>query len=362
MIETPCIVIDQEKMASNIQRMADIAQRCGVALRPHVKTHKIPDFAKLQLEAGAAGITVAKVSEAEVMAAAGIRDIFIAYPIVSPSKIDRVIALAKDNTIIVGVDSIEGANRLSSKVSEHKMTLKVRLEIDTGLKRTGVPPEDAAEIGRAVNMLPGVELEGIFTFRGALTGGAPTLDLERAGREEGQLMVGVAERMRGGGIPIRHVSVGSTPTAAYAAAVEGVTEIRPGTYVFYDRMQQQFGVCEPGDIAAKVRATVVSVPSPTRAVIDGGSKTFATDIAPDQPPLFLKGFGEIAGRPEAILERMNEEHGMIVSSVPHGWQVGDMVEIIPNHICSTVNLHNHVWLQGEEGHRKIQVSGRGMLF
>lgn len=361
MLETPCVVIDPSVMRRNIENMAELAKRNGVELRPHIKTHKIPEFAKEQIQAGSKGITVAKVSEAEVMAAHGIDDIFIAYPIVVPSKIDRVIALAKQHTIAVGADSVEGARALSKRAEEANMRLQVRLEIDTGLKRTGIAPEQAVEIGREIAKLPGIELNGIFTFKGAVLRGEATRDVEAAGREEGKQMAAIADQLRSAGIPIRHVSVGSSPTAAYAAAVPGVTEIRPGTYIFNDRMQLEMGVCRYEDIAAKVRVTVVSVPTPTRVVIDGGSKTFATDVQPGKPPLFLEGFGEIVGLPDAVFERMNEEHGIIVTKTPHGLHVGDVLEVIPNHICSTVNLHDRVWVQEGETWRQIPVSARGML-
>lgn len=361
MLETPYIEIDRETMLRNIRRMAEEARRSGVDLRPHIKTHKIPEFAKEQIKAGAKGITVAKVSEAEVMASQGIDDIFIAYPIVVPSKIDRVIALARHHRIAVGVESAEGAHLLSRKAEEANCRLDVRLELDTGLHRTGIPLHEATEMGRFIASLPGLELNGIFTFRGAILQGEATLDLAGAGREEGELMVRAAEGMRAAGVSVRHVSVGSSPTAVHAAGVKGVTEIRPGTYVLGDRMLTRMGACRPEDAAAVVKVTVVSVPSPVRAVIDGGSKTFATDVQPGKPPLFLEGFGEIVGCPDAVLERMNEEHGMIACARPHGWHVGDTLDIIPNHICSTVNLHNSVWLRDQGDVREVPVACRGML-
>lgn len=362
-METPAIIIDQAIMEHNLQKMAELARRHGVELRPHIKTHKLPELAKRQLAYGAVGITVAKVSEAEVMAEHGVDNIFIAYPIVVSSKADRIVHLARHHTIIVGVDSESGARLLSEKASAAGLKLKIRMELDSGLQRTGVGPEDAVELGRLITELPGLELDGIFTFKGALLQGAPTLDLEAAGLEEGELMTRTAACLRAAGIPIRHVSVGSSPTAASVAAVAGVTEIRPGTYIFNDRMLTKMGLCELRDVAARVRVTVVSVPTPHRAIVDGGSKTFATDVQPGKAPLNLVGFGEIVGYPKAVLERMNEEHGIIVSEVPHGWRVGDTIEIIPNHICSTVNLHNTVWLHdiAEMKMRQVPVAGRGML-
>lgn len=362
--ETPCIVIDPERMDRNIARMAETAKRSGVGLRPHAKTHKMPALAHRQLQAGADGITVAKVAEAEVMAEHGIGDIFIAYPLVSPAKIERAIALSRRIRLIVGADSLEGASRLSEAAVRLDAQLEVRLEIDTGLRRTGVRYEDAPALAAAIHSLPGLRLTGIYTYRGPLLDGKTTLDLQTAGTEEGQRMASLAERLRADGLPIREVSVGSTPTGAVAAAVPGVTEIRPGTYVFNDRMQLRYGVCGPEDCAATVRVTVVSRPAPDLAIIDGGSKTFATDVQPNTQPLALQGFGQILGLEDALFERMTEEHGMLKLgplAQAAGVRVGDVLHLIPNHICSTINLHNRVYFRRGDLFEPSPVLARGML-
>ncbi|MGG3741983.1 alanine racemase [Paenibacillus chibensis] len=360
-LETPCIVIDENVVQHNIEQMAGVAAHNGVRLRPHIKTHKIPEIALRQLAAGAEGITAAKVGEAEIMAEHGVKDIFIAYPVISPSKIKRIIALSHQIHVIVGVESMEGAENLSREAVAAGVTLSVRLEIDTGLARTGISPDRALQLAQNIAALPGLDLSGIFTFKGAVYQGSGTLDLEAAGQEEGRIMVATAEKLRAAGIDIRDVSVGSTPTAPYAAAVEGVTEIRPGTYIFYDRMLAVMGACSKEDWAAKVLVTIVSVPAEDRLVVDGGSKTFATDVQPGQPPLHLKGFGEIVELPDAVFEKMNEEHGMIRTSGPHGLHVGDVLSIVPNHICPTVNLHNEVYVTKEGVIRAVPVLARGKL-
>jgi D-serine deaminase-like pyridoxal phosphate-dependent protein len=361
MVETPHLSIDGAKMKKNIEKMAAIAERNGVALRPHVKTHKIPAIAQAQVEAGAAGITVAKVSEAEVMADAGLEDIFIAYPLVTDSKIRRAVELAqKLKKIIVGVDSLEGARRLSTAAGDQIM--EVRLEVDTGLRRTGVAYDEAVELAREIDAFDNLDLSGIYTYRGAVLGGSPTLDRKNAGLEEGDLMVSLADRMREREIDIRDVSLGSTPTAKYAAEVEGVTEIRPGTYVFYDRMQARLGACSLEECAATVVCTVVSRPHEDLAVIDGGSKTFATDVQPGIEPLNLEGFGHGVGYPGTTLERLTEEHGMLTVTGEHELKVGDTLRIIPNHVCSTVNLHDEVYLVGESGAvEEVRVAARGKV-
>ena len=360
---TPYLSVDVARMQNNILEMAELARRNDVALRPHVKTHKIPAIARKQVEAGAVGITVAKVSEAEVMAGDGLADIFVAYPLVTEEKIRRAIALSKRIRLIIGVDSLEGARRVAATAGAEEHVLEVRLEVDTGLRRTGVPYEKAVELAGAVDSLENLDLTGIYTYRGAVLDGSPTLDLESAGLQEGELMASLAGRIRERGINIRDVSLGSTPTARYAAGVEGVTEIRPGTYVFYDRMQARMGACSFEDCAAEVVATVVSRPAEDLAVIDGGSKTFATDVQPGGNPLNLVGFGEVVGHPEAVLGRLTEEHGMVSLRTESGIRIGDTLRIIPNHVCSTVNLHDALYLAGEDGTvEEVPVAARGKVW
>src|SRR5918994_1180282 len=357
---TPYVLIDDAKMERNILRMADVAGENGVALRPHVKTHKIPGIAREQLEAGAAGITVAKLSEAEIMADGGVEDIFIAYPLVTEAKIRQAIRLAERVRLVVGVDSLEGARRLSGVAEDQ--TLEVRLEVDTGLRRTGVPLDEAVGLAGEIEAMGNLDLTGIYTYRGAVLGGSKTLELEKAGLEEGQLMVSLAVMLRERGIGVDDVSVGSTPTAEHVAKVEGVTEIRPGTYVFYDRMQARLGACSLEECAAAVVATVVSRPSRDLAVIDGGSKTFATDVPPKTKPLDLQGFGHVLEYPDVSLERLTEEHGMLAVNADHDLKAGDTLHVIPNHVCSTVNLHDAVYLvDGHGAVEELQVSARGKV-
>jgi D-serine deaminase-like pyridoxal phosphate-dependent protein len=363
MMETPHVSIDVLRMQGNIEKMSGLARELGVRLRPHVKTHKIPRIAREQLDAGATGITVAKVSEAEVMARDGIQDIFIAYPLVTDSKIERAIRLSERINLTVGVDSIEGARRLSELAARTGHLLDVRLEVDTGLKRTGVIRSEAVELASTIATLGNLNLSGIYTYRGAvLEDGSPTLDLKKAGLQEGELMVALADRIRERGIEVEDVSLGSTPTAAFAGEVKGVTEIRPGTYVFYDRMQARLGACSFDECAATVVVTVVSRQAEDLAIVDGGSKTFATDVPPGREPLNLKGFGQVVDYPDAVLERLTEEHGMLRVMAGDAPKVGDTLRIVPNHVCSTVNLHDEVDFVDEYGAtERVVVVARGKV-
>lgn len=361
-MDTPAVVINHEKLMNNINKVADMANQKQVNLRPHIKTHKLPYIARKQMEAGAAGITTAKVTEAEVMADNGLKDIFIAYPLVTEKKISKAIDLSQRVRLIVSADSLKGAEILSSLAGQRGTTLEVRLEVDTGLRRTGVPYDQAVELAKKINDLPNLDLTGIYTFRGPLLNGQETLDIQKAGIEEGKIMVSLAEKMRAEGIRVRDVSVGSTQTSEYAAEVPGVTEVRPGTYVFYDAMQEQYGICKEEDCAATVYATVVSRPSKDLAVIDGGSKAFATDVQPTNSPIHLAGFGKVVDHANITFKGMKEEHGILHIEGESDLQIGDVVQIIPNHICSTVNLHNEVFMKDENGHiEKYPVLARGKL-
>lgn len=362
-VETPCVVLDMEKVHRNLQRMADICQRNHCGLRPHTKTHKIPELAKLQIEYGAAGITVAKLSEAEVMADHGITDIFMAYPLIGESRIRRAIALSRRIRLICAADCLESAEAISRLCRAEGAVLELRLEVDTGMHRTGIPYETALQEALRIAALPGVRLQGLFTFRGMMYDGETCLDRRKCAHQEGSLMAALAEEIRKEGIPIQDVSVGSTPTAEFCAEVPGVTEVRPGTYIFQDMMQVNTSACESTleDVAATVWTQVVSCCKPDVIVVDSGCKSLSTDAAPGKFPYSLRGYGTVAGYPELSLSRLSEEHGMLDLERPcPSIHVGDILRIIPNHICPTVNLYDRVYLlRDHELYGSYEVAARG---
>lgn len=361
-IETPALVVDMAVVHHNLSAMAHAINDAGCALRPHIKTHKTPELAQMQLRYGARGITCAKVSEAEVMANGGLLDIFIAYPLVGEFRIARAAALARRVRLILATDSLSGAQALSQGAQRHGMQFEVRLEVDTGLGRTGAGLPQVQALAHAVAQLPGLKLTGIFTFRGLMKDGVPSADRQAAGLQEGQMLAELAQKLRTAGLDIRDVSCGSTPTGAYAAQAEGVTEVRPGTYIFYDRMQVREGACTPQDCAAAVWVTVVSTPRPDLAIVDGGSKTFGTDFIPGAAPFYFEGYGVAQENDDLVLERVNEEHGMLRSRGGQtSLQVGDRLAIVPTHICTTVNLHDRLWLLEDDKLRSVPVAARGKL-
>jgi D-serine deaminase-like pyridoxal phosphate-dependent protein len=333
-LDTPSLVVDLDRLEANIERWAAYARDAGVKLRPHGKTHKCVEIARRQLAAGASGLTFAKIGEAEVMAGAGVGDIFLANEVVGAPKLPRLLALAREIRLRVGVDSTDVAAPLGDAAASNGVTIDVMLEVDTGLGRCGVAPGDPLlALAKAVARTRGLRIAGIFTYRGR----RPNVGLDAAGREEGEIMVREAERLREAGFPIDEVSVGSTPTGRPAARVRGVTEIRPGTYVFNDAMQVHDGSAAPDECALVVAARVISRPARDVAVVDAGSKA----LTAERGPYSSKGdsHGVLRGYPDCQIDRLWEEHGRVqLTEEARRLRVGDMVEIIPAHVCPAVNL------------------------
>jgi D-serine deaminase-like pyridoxal phosphate-dependent protein len=334
-LDTPLIAVDLDLLERNIAEMAALAASYGVSLRPHAKTHKSPHIARMQLEAGAAGLTCVKLGEAEVLVdQGGVIDVLIAYPVVGDLKIRRLLQLLDRARIAVAVDTHQAAVALSQAVSAADRTLDIYLEVNTGQDRAGARAgQEAVDLAVAIASLPGLQLAGVMTHEGHAGFSAPD-EIATVAQNAGQALVDTAERIRAQGIAITHVSVGSTPASWFTPRVAGITEMRPGTYVFNDNNAFRHGRIGPDRCAARVISTVVSRPAPDRAIVDAGSKALALDHSPSHP-----GYGYIVGHPGATITRLSEEHGVVTLSPNElGFDVGDRVEIIPNHICPAVNL------------------------
>jgi D-serine deaminase-like pyridoxal phosphate-dependent protein len=333
-LDTPALVIDLDVVERNARRLGDALAARGIALRPHVKTHKSVALARLQLDAGARGLTVGNLGEAEVFAAAGLDDLFIAYPIwATGKKATRLGALhAREGLrLTVGFDSVAGAKRLAAAVAGSRMPLAVMLELDPGNRRTGAPPDRAGEIGAAAREL-GLDVIGVFTHGGhAYRPGAA----EPAGADEVATLSAGAEALRAAGIEPRVISAGSTPTQL-TAAVAPVTEMRAGTYLIGDRQQWAIGAVPDDGVAIAVAATAVSRAVDGQVVIDAGAKTLTKDVAS-----YLVGHGLLPAYPDAIIERVSDYHG-VVSSPTRGQlpALGEVVAVIPNHVCPVIDLRD----------------------
>ena len=356
-LATPAVLVDLDVLERNIARMAARAREAGVRLRPHAKTHKCPPIGRLQRAAGAWGLSVAKVGEAEVFADAGLDDLFVAYPVVGEDKGRRLLALADRVRLAVGVDSVEGARTLAVPFHDARRALDVLLKVDVGYGRVGVLPEHAALLARQIVDVPGLRLRGVFTHAGHGYLAETKAATDEIAKQEGERLVATAAGLRAAGLPVEEVSVGSTPTAALAMRIPGVTECRPGNYVFHDASQVALGTCGIEDCALTVVATVVSVPAPERAVVDAGSKTLSSDPLRPRPG----GYGQLLGRASRI-EKLSEEHGVIAVAEGESFRVGERVRILPNHACVVVNLHDRlIGVSGDRVEALLPVAARGRV-
>lgn len=358
-LDTPSLLVDLDVMEKNMTRMADIATKHGVKLRPHIKTHKSPWVAKQQISHGAQGITVAKISEAEVMAAGGITDILLAYPIIGRKKIERLSKLLKKIDVKLSIDSTDAADAASEAARNAGKSIEVYIDVDTGLGRMGrLPGEPTVALAKEISKRPGIEIIGVLAHAGHLMRCSTKEQLEQAAKVGAKQMVETARMLSQVGINVREVSPGFTAGARFEATVPGVTEIRPGTYVFNDSNEVYAWAADISDCAAFILTQVVSRPAPDRAIIDAGSKTLARDtpIWPD-----ATGFGIIPDFPDIKVDRLSEEHGVLDIPPTLDLAVGDRLLIIPNHICPVVNLFDVMHgVRNNRVEREIVVSGRGM--
>jgi D-serine deaminase-like pyridoxal phosphate-dependent protein len=342
--DTPEVVIDLARLRANVARTAAAAVAHRVDLRPHAKTHKMPQVASLQMSAGAVGIQVAKLSEAEVFAAAGVSNIFVGYPLVGPEKLTRLINLVSRSgaAISVAADSVDVAVPIAKKAADAGLQIPLLIEVDTGLQRLGVQPGSATlALARQLAELEGIELVGLFTHEGHVyTRAHSDAEKRTMTRAACEAAVDSAELIREDGIPLRTVSVGSSGTFRFAVECQDVTEVRPGTYVFNDLSQLLQGAATPADLAAFVVVTVVGRPETTRAVIDAGSKVLTSDRLLVGDPEMT--FGAVAGYPGAFVSRLSEEHGLVELPPDSGVRVGDRLAIVPNHVCPVINLADSV--------------------
>jgi D-serine deaminase-like pyridoxal phosphate-dependent protein len=358
-LSTPALTIDLDILEDNLNRMAHYCKEHGLGLRPHTKTHKTPELARMQVDRGAVGLTVAKVGEAEVMADAGLDDILVAYPVWGVEKLRRLAKLARGRNILLSLDNEATACELSRAMAAQDATIGVLVEFDSGLGRCGLEPGIACvELATKVTKLEGLRFRGLMTYFGSIWG---TEDERRA--EAAHVAGRVGHAIRGfedARIPIEIVSGGSTPAALLTESIPGITEIRPGTYVYNDLNTFYQGACNLGECAARIVTTVVSTAVAGRAIVDAGSKTFSSDLLGSGPK---SGYGYIVEAPDAKLFNLSEEHGSVdISNSASRLNVGEVVTVIPNHVCATVNMHDDAFLvRNDQVVGQWRVAGRGKI-
>ena len=335
-VDTPAVLIDLTRVERNLARAQTYADTHGLRLRPHVKTHKLPMFAKMQLNLGAIGICCQKLGEAEAMADAGLADIFIPYNILGTAKLARLAALNRRVTLSVTADSAATVAGYAAQFAANA-PLAVLVECDTGAGRCGV--QSAAQVVALARMIadaPGLQFDGLMTYPPQ---GAPA-----------QINTG---------LPPEVISTGGTPDLLHAAATPVATEYRPGTYIYSDRMQVAWGHGSLDDCALRVKATVVSMPTPDRAILDAGSKALAADPVPSP----FDGHGLIAEFPQARITALSEEHATVdLSRCAEKPGIGQSVQVIPNHACVVTNLFDQVHLvRGDQVEQVAEITSRGGL-
>jgi D-serine deaminase-like pyridoxal phosphate-dependent protein len=358
-LSTPALTVDADVLERNLARMADYCRSRGLGLRPHTKTHKIPEVARMQIRHGAIGLTVAKVGEAEVMCGAGLDNILVAYPVMGREKLERLAALALDHSMLVSLDGETVAEALAGAARQHGATIGVLVEFDAGLGRCGLEPGPAlVALARKIMQLPALKFRGLMCYPGQIGGDgeARKRDIVRVA-EKVELAL---EAFRQEQIPVEIVSAGSTPSAFQSHQIPGLTEIRPGTYVYNDINTFYQGACSIEDCATRVVATVVSTAVAGGAIVDAGSKTLSSDPLRFGP---ASGYGYIVEAPDAPIVKLNEEHGYVdVRRASRALKVGDVVTIIPNHVCTCVNMHDEVFvLRNGEVEGSWRVAARGKI-
>lgn len=365
-LRTPAVLVEFSRVRDNIDRMQALARQAGVRLRPHAKTHKSPQIAGWQLEAGAVGLCCAKLGEAEAFADSGLRDLRVAYPL-HPSNADRVFALL-DRGVVLSfvVDHAEVAIAWSAIARSASRTLDVLVKVDVGFHRCGIDPADPAAVDFIADVAaaPGLRLKGLLSHAGHAYVQPSEDALAAVARGEARILTELAEVARRQGVAVAELSVGSTPTSRFIGDTPGLSEMRPGNYVYYDRSQVALGSATPSQCALTVLATVVSTHG-DRVILDAGSKTLSSDlIARAGHPGYGAVFADLASvdtvDQRLFIERLSEEHATVRVTGGKRCQPGDRVRILPNHACVVANLASEVALvAGTHVIDRIPVAARG---
>ena len=365
-LPTPAVLIESSRLERNLDRMQRAANSRGIRLRPHAKTHKSPKIAAMQVERGAIGICCAKLGEAEVFAEAGIKDIRLPYPL-HPVNADRVFALSDRLALSFIVDDLGIAGLWSDVARQRGRTLNVLVKVDVGFHRCGIDPGsgDAASVVEKIAALPGIAFHGLLSHAGHAYSATGDAELKSIAAAEAELLRDLARRT---GVHCAEISVGATPTARFSLQEQGLTELRPGNYAYFDRTQVALGAAGFDDCALTVLARVVSRPAPNRLIFDSGSKTLTTDGArgAGSPTGYGAVLESIDGRmpvADLVVERLSEEHATVrAASGQTLLRTGDLVRIVPNHSCVVSNLVDYVWLvDGEHVVERLPVAARGRI-
>lgn len=355
-MQTPAVVIHLDIAEKNIKQMLKGAQKEGIKHRPHIKTHRSGYLARLQIEAGCCGITVAKLGEAEAMAQAGIEDVFVAYPLIGEDKLVRLFELAERVNISTMVNSVEGAQALSAYFEARGRTIDVLIEIDGGLNRGGVKPgTKTLQYAREIRDLKGIHITGLMYYGGLVYDSKGIDEIRGYARQERDVLLENARLLRDDGFEIKVLSAGSSFTGKMPEELEGITEIRSGHYIFNDCGQLDVGLASPEECALRIVSTIVSKPDEHVVIADVGTKSLTSDLCHHR-----SGYGYVIGYPDVEIYALNEEHAFLKTTGNNPLQIGDKIEIIPNHACVVTNLVDAAYgFRDGKPERMIEISARG---
>jgi D-serine deaminase-like pyridoxal phosphate-dependent protein len=346
-LETPAVTVDLDIMHDNVRRVQAHLSKHGIANRPHIKTHKIPELGKLQMRGGAVGITCQKLGEVEVFADAQVADdVLLTFNIIGPQKTDRLMAQTKRlKRLAVVLDNEPLAIGLSEAARRHGTDVRFLVECDTGMGRNGVQtPQAALDLARAVMRLPRMQFEGLMTF-------------PMRHPRSGEFFAEALRLFHAAGIAVPVVSGGGTPAIFSVDKFPMLTEHRAGTYIFNDVMTVASGTATWDNCAMRVRATVVSRPTDTRAVIDCGTKVLTSDL------YTVTGYGHVLEYPEAVIPHLSEEHGVIdLANCKRKPDIGEAVHVVPNHCCVVSNMVDELYgVRGGKVEVTWPVAARGTV-
>jgi D-serine deaminase-like pyridoxal phosphate-dependent protein len=369
-LRTPCVLVDSARVERNLERLQSAATSRGLRLRPHAKTHKSVALAVRQITGGAAGICCAKLGEAEVFAAAGIEDIRLPYPL-NPINADRVVELLDRTRLSFILDHLDVARGWSEAMQRAERDVDVLIKVDVGFHRCGIDPErpDAADLVARIAELPGLRFRGLLSHAGHGYGATSEEEVRAIAEAEARTLNALAGAVRTKGIDVPEISVGATPTVRYSLEQDGLTELRPGNYIYFDRTQVALGAADWDDCALTVLARVVAKPEAGRIILDSGSKTLTNDLARGFAP--APGYGAVLRSITGLqtpdeslsIERLSEEHANVrVDPGAQALEPGALVRIVPNHSCVVSNLVDAAWLvEGERIGERLEISARGRI-
>jgi D-serine deaminase-like pyridoxal phosphate-dependent protein len=368
-LRTPSVVVDKPTFERNLDRMQAAAAARNIRLRPHAKTHKSPELARMQMARGAVGVCCAKLGEAEVFADAGIGDIRLPYPL-NPVNAGRVLALVDKTRLSFIVDDLDVARGWSQQMQAAGRDVDVLVKVDVGFHRCGIDPakRGAAELVARVAELPGLTFRGLLSHAGHAYGAGSASEMASIAVDEARTLTTLAGEVERLGHRVEEISVGATPPSRFSLDQKGITELRPGNYIYFDRTQVALDAATFADCALTVLARVVSTPSEDRLILDCGSKTLSTDQA--RGFRSAPGFGVVftgldtpQPNESLVVERLSEEHATVrVLGTGGRLRTGDLVRVLPNHACVVSNLVDSVWLvDGDCVLDELRIAARGRI-